>query len=81
MQIHEINKRHQNLLGPLAASKASFPIKKSRSSVPRFWDKLPPEVPCPLPPVDWRVAIVVGKIKEGESLPAKPSLVKPVPLR
>lgn len=34
--------------GPLAAIKASSPIKKSRSSVPLFADSAPP---CPVPPV------------------------------
>lgn len=30
--------------------------------------------------VEERVAMAVGKMKDGESLPAKPSLVRPVPL-
>lgn len=34
--------------GPLAAANASSPMKKSRSSVPLFADKAPPE---PVPPV------------------------------
>jgi len=34
--------------GPLAAAKASSPMKKSRSSVPLLADSAPP---CPVPPV------------------------------
>lgn len=78
--------------GPLAAANASSPMKKSRSSVPLFEDKAPPEpVPPvrneglfataglpdpepPAPPGPPFVAIAVGKTKEGESLPAKPSI-------
>ena len=81
----------ESIPGPLAAIKASSPIKKSRSSVPLFADNAPP---CPVPPVrndgllataglpdpeppvppaGPLVAIAVGKTKEGESLPAKPS--------
>lgn len=70
--------------GPLAAAKASSPMKKSRSSVPRFEDKCEPAPPpadkkpglfatggLALPAPDL-VAIAVGKTNEGESLPAKP---------
>jgi hypothetical protein len=39
-----------------------------------------PEPEPPAPPVGPLVAIAVGKTKEGESLPAKPSLEYPVPL-
>jgi hypothetical protein len=72
-------------------------MKKSRSSVPLLPDKFPPAPPVkkvglfatagrpepepPAPPVGPLVAIAVGKTKEGESLPAKPSLEYPVPLR
>lgn len=71
--------------GPLAAARASSPMKKSRSSVPLFCARLPPEdatraLERPLGPL-WRVAMTVGKMKDGESLPAKPSLVRPVPLK
>ena len=38
----------ESIPGPLAAIKASSPIKKSRSSVPLFADNAPP---CPVPPV------------------------------
>lgn len=38
---------HQAIPGPLAAASASSPMKKSRSSVPRFIDRFPP----PAPPV------------------------------
>jgi len=72
-------------------------MKKSRSSVPLFPDKFPPAPPVkkvglfatagrpepdpPAPPAGPLVAMAVGKTKEGESLPAKPSLEYPVPLR
>lgn len=77
--------------GPFAAANASSPMKKSKSSVPLFADKAPPEpappvrneglfamagLPDPEPPAPPGppfVAIAVGKTKEGESLPAKPS--------
>lgn len=61
-------------------------MKKSKSSVPRFWARYPPlEPPDPDArnegfdggaglfeelPGAWRVAIAVGKTKDGESLPA-----------
>lgn len=79
------------LPGPLAATNASSPMKKSRSSVPLFADNaLPVPVPPvrndglfataglpdpdpPAPPGPPFVAIAVGKTKDGESLPAKPS--------
>lgn len=65
---------------------ASSPMKKSKSSVPRFAARCPLLEP-PVPearnegfdggaglfdelPGDWRVAIAVGKTNEGESLPA-----------
>lgn len=38
----------ESIPGPLAAVKASSPIKKSKSSVPLFADSAPP---CPVPPV------------------------------
>jgi hypothetical protein len=61
-------------------------MKKSKSSVPRFCARLPPDPPDPdarkdgfdggaglfdVPPGAWRVAIAVGNTKEGESFPAK----------
>ena len=74
--------------GPLAAARASSPMKKSRSSVPLFADNAPPVPPVrnegllataglpdpepPAPPGPPFVAIAVGKTKDGESLPAKP---------
>ncbi|KAH3683006.1 hypothetical protein WICPIJ_006010 [Wickerhamomyces pijperi] len=68
---------------------ASSPMKKSKSSVPRLdarkfdWEEAEAEanpVVAALEEVEERVAMAVGKMKDGESLPAKPSLVKPVPL-
>lgn len=75
--------------GPLAADRASSPMKKSRSSVPRFADKCPPapppedkkdglfptagRAPAPALPAPAFVAIAVGKTNEGESFPAKPA--------
>lgn len=79
------------LPGPDAADRASSPIKKSRSSVPRFEFRCPdgpappvkkegllatagrPDPVPPLPAAGPFVAMAVGKTKEGESLPAKPS--------
>jgi len=78
--------------GPLAAVRASSPMKKSKSSVPLFADKLPPPAPPvrnvgllataglpepePPPPAGPPlVAIAVGKTKDGESLPANPTVV------
>jgi hypothetical protein len=64
-------------------------MKKSRSSVPLFADRFPappvkkeglagaagrPEPPPALPGDDPLVAMAVGKTKDGESLPANPSL-------
>ena len=61
-------------------------MKKSKSSVPRFCARFPPDPPDPdarkdgfdggaglfdVPPGAWRVAIAVGNTKEGESFPAK----------
>jgi hypothetical protein len=40
-----------------------------------------PDPDPPAPPAGPFVAIAVGKTKEGESLPAKPSLEYPVPLQ
>lgn len=72
--------------GPLAAAKASSPMKKSKSSDPRFTDTFEAAPPPPParnaglletaglpPPGPDLVAIEVGKTKEGESLPANPS--------
>lgn len=39
-----------------------------------------PDPEPPAPPVGPLVAMAVGKTKEGESLPANPSLEYPVPL-
>ena len=69
-------------------TKASSPMKKSKSSVPRFAARLPapplknegfdagaglPEPDPPVgPPTAPFVAIAVGNTNEGASLPAKP---------
>lgn len=68
-------------------------MKKSRSSIPRLEARLdPPEIPPGLlgtlglaallefPPARLRVAMAVGKTKDGSELPAHPAFVKPVPL-
>jgi hypothetical protein len=70
------------LPGPLAAARASSPMKKSRSSAPRLDERAPvppvrydglfatagfPEPP-PTPPL---IAMAVGKTNEGASLRAK----------
>lgn len=75
--------------GPPAAANASSPMKKSRSSVPRFPDKCelapppPPKNdglfptggrPDPEPPALDLLAIAVGNTNEGESLPANPGV-------
>ncbi|KAH3678462.1 hypothetical protein WICMUC_001479 [Wickerhamomyces mucosus] len=66
-------------------------MKKSKSSVPLLEAR---KLLCELVDVDpntgllgaafvaaeERVAIAVGKTNDGESFPAKPNLVKPVPL-
>lgn len=57
-------------------------MKKSKSSNPRFDSKkllLALALLLPEPPA-LVVAIAVGKTNDGESFPAKPNLVKPVPL-
>lgn len=72
----------------MEASIASSPIKKSKSSVPLFDDRKLCDCETPVlvgnlfdaPVPEERVAIAVGKTYDGESLPAKPNLVKPVPL-
>lgn len=56
--------------------------------MPLFIDKWPPLPPAPgledaaglEPPELCRVEITVGNMNEGESLPANPNLVRPVPL-
>lgn len=55
-------------------------MKKSKSSNPLLL--LNALLPALFPdfPADVAVAIAVGKTNEGESFPAKPNLVKPVPL-
>lgn len=66
----------------MAALNASSPMKKSKSSKPRLELKKELAEVEDLAPllaaVD--VAIAVGKTYEGESFPANPNLVNPVPL-
>lgn len=55
--------------GPAAAAKASSPMKKSRSSVPRFADKLPP---APAPPVKYEGLLAIAGLPDPEP-PAPPA--------
>ena len=55
--------------GPLAAANASSPIKKSRSSVPLFADKAPPE---PVPPVRNEGLFATAGLPEPEPPPPPP---------
>ena len=58
--------------GPLAAANASSPMKKSRSSVPLFADKLPP----PAPPVrNEGLFAIAGRPEPEPPDPPTPPLV------
>ena len=59
--------------GPLAAVKASSPMKKSRSSVPLFADNAPP---APEPPVRYEGLLgAAGRPEPDPPLPPGPLLV------
>jgi hypothetical protein len=59
--------------GPFAAAKASSPMKKSRSSVPRFIDRCPPG---PAPPVRYEgLLATAGRPDPEPPLPAAGPLV------
>ena len=58
--------------GPFAAARASSPMKKSRSSVPRFMDRCPP---APAPPVRYDGLFATEGLPDPE-----PPLPPPAPL-
>ena len=75
---------------PMKKSRSSVPLLPDRcppapappvKKVGLFATAGRPEPDPPAPPAGPLVAIAVGKTKEGESLPANPSLEYPVPLR